>query len=219
MRFNLILLIIGLCAAFAIAIFNSNALAIDGTLDSKGPDLLEEKPEDISNYGLATFAGGCFWCVESEFRALDGVVFTRVGYIGGELKNPTYEDITTAKSGHAEAVEVLYDKNKTDFKSLTEFFLTKAHDPTQLNRQGVDVGPQYRSEIFYHTDEQKEIAKALISELRSNGVNVVTKVTQAPYFWEAEEYHQQYYEKFEAREGQTHPRVFFKKKMKLLKGG
>lgn len=218
MRLNVILGLFLVFAAAGFVFLNSDAFAIEGTLESKGADLQQEKPKNSADYPVATFAGGCFWCVESEFRAIDGIVFTRVGYIGGDVKNPTYRDITTGRSGHAEAVEVLFDSKKVTYEELVTFFLTKAHDPTQLDRQGVDVGPQYRSEIFYHNDAQRDIAQKLIKKLKSDGVNVVTKLSYAPYFWEAELEHQQYYEKFEAREGQVHPRVFFKKKLKLLKG-
>ncbi len=219
MRLILVLGLFVVLGAGAMVFSNTESFAIEGTLDSQGADLVDKKPENIEDYGIATFAGGCFWCVESEFRALDGVVFTRSGYIGGSLKNPTYQDIITGKTGHAEATEILFDKSKVSYSALTEFFLTKAHDPTQLNRQGVDVGTQYRSEIFYHDDAQRKVAQKWIDKLKSNGVGVVTKLSPVVKFWEAEEYHQQYYEKFEAREGQIHPRVFFKKKMKLLKGG
>ncbi len=219
MRLILILGLFVILGTAAMMLNNAESFAIEGTLESKGADLMDEKPENVEDFSIATFAGGCFWCVESEFRALDGVVFTRSGYLGGDLDNPNYKDITTGKTGHAEAVEVLFDRNKVTYDQLTEFFLTKAHDPTQLNRQGVDVGTQYRSEIFYHNDAQKKTAEKWITQLKEQGVNVVTRVSDVPYFWEAEEYHQQYYEKFEAREGQVHPRVFFKKKMKLLKGG
>ncbi len=218
MRLNIILGFFALLFALFFGFIHSSALAIDGVLDSKGADLMDEKPKNTEDFPIAVFAGGCFWCVESEFRSLDGVLFTRVGYTGGTLQNPTYDDIKTGQTDHAEAVEILFDPEKISYEALVRFFMTKAHDPTQLNRQGVDVGPQYRSEIFYHNADQKKIAERLIEQLKGDGVKVVTKLSYAPYFWEAEEHHQQYYEKFEKREGQIHPRVFFKKKMKLLKG-
>jgi peptide-methionine (S)-S-oxide reductase len=177
----------------------------------KGGDLVAEKPD---SYPTAIFAGGCFWCVESEFRAIDGVLYTRSGYIGGALDNPTYRDITTGQTGHAEAVEVTYDPAKTDYEMLTEFFLTKAHDPTQLNRQGVDVGTQYRSAIFPANDEEQRIAKAVIKRVDMNKVHskpIVTTIEPMATFWTAEEYHQQYYEKYEEKNGRQHIRVIMKK--------
>ena len=176
-----------------------------------GSDLMSEKPE---GYPTATFAGGCFWCTESEYRALDGVLFTRTGYMGGELENPTYQDITTGKTGHAEVIEITFDPSKTTYDMLVEFFLTKAHDPTQMNRQGVDVGTQYRSAIFPADDEQEAIAKKAIERVDMNRVHdksIVTVIEPIATFWEAEEYHQQYYEKYEAENGAPHIRVVMKK--------
>lgn len=212
----LIALLITFGAALAILQPVSNAQP-SAPRSALGQDIRDQKPE---NMPIATIAGGCFWCVESEFRVLDGIIFTRVGYIGGTLKNPTYKDITTGTTGHAEAVEITYDPKKTSYEEIIHFFLTKAHDPTQLNRQGVDVGTQYRSEIFYHTEKQKNIALRLIKQVNDDGTHnapIVTKVSAANTFWEAEEYHQQYYEKYEEENGKVHPRVFFKKKIKLLK--
>ncbi len=199
-------------------VLNSQSFAIEGTLDSQGKDLMAEQPEQ---HPVATLAGGCFWCVESEFRSKDGVLFTKVGYTGSDFKNPTYKDITTGATGHAEAVEITFDPKKITYEELLRYFLEKAHDPTQLNGQGVDIGTQYRSEIFYHNDEQKEIAERLIKEIDAKGLyskKIVTKVSPAEKFWLGEDYHQQYYEKYEESNGKIHPRVFFKKKMKLLKG-
>ncbi|MCB1591947.1 MAG: peptide-methionine (S)-S-oxide reductase MsrA [Alphaproteobacteria bacterium] len=165
---------------------------------------MDKKPE---NYPVATLAGGCFWCTESEFRGLDGVLYTRVGYIGGHLENPKYEDTHDSKSGHAEAVEVTFDPSKISYRQLLEHFFLKAHDPTQLNRQGPDVGTQYRSAIFYHDAEQKKIAEDLIAELTEKkkfSNPIVTTLEPAGTFWEAEGYHQQYYEKFEKKNGKPH---------------
>jgi len=214
---TLIIGFITLTIAGFIAI-NSPSFAVEGVLDAQGSDLMNEAPK---NYPVATLAGGCFWCIESEFRSKDGVLYTRVGYTGGPLQNPTYKDITTGETGHAEAIEVTFDPKKISYSQLIEYFLTKAHDPKQLNRQGVDVGPQYRSEIFYHDDAQKEIAEQWIADLNQSnalGGKVVTKVSAATKFWLAEDYHQQYYEKYEEKTGQVHQRVFFKKQIKKLKG-
>jgi methionine-S-sulfoxide reductase len=184
----------------------------------KGPDLMDKKPE---GYPAAIFAGGCFWCTESEYRAQPGVLFTRVGYIGGHMDNPRYEDTHDSKSGHAEAVEVTYDPKKTDFKKLVTFFMTEAHDPTQLNRQGPDVGTQYRSAIFYADEEQKKIAQQVIDELtvaKKYKDPIVTTLEKAGTFWEGEGYHQQYYEKYEAKTGQPHMNDWLKRQRRMAKG-
>lgn len=186
-----------------------------GTAMELGKDLKDRKPIE---YPVATLGGGCFWCVESEFRALDGILYTRVGYMGGALENPAYEDITTGKTGHAEVVEITYDPEIVSYEELLTFFLTKAHDPTQLNRQGVDVGPQYRSAIFYHDEAQKASAQEVTARLSAENVfdeEIVTEISPASTFWMAEDYHQQYYEKYEAQTGRTHIRVMMKKAGKL----
>lgn len=172
--------------------------------------------EQPKNYPVAVFAGGCFWCTESEYRGLEGVLFTRVGYMGGALENPSYQDITTGKTGHAEVIEVTFDPKKTSYELLVEFFLTKAHDPTQLNRQGVDVGTQYRSAIFPVNGEQEEIARTVMGQLNDETFNGKIASTIEPYskFWEAEEYHQQYYEKYEKENGFQHIRFIMKKNSK-----
>ncbi len=168
----------------------------------KGSDIMDKKPE---GYPLATFAGGCFWCTESEYRDIPGVLYTRVCYTGGAMENPKYEDTHDGKSGHAEAVEVTFDPAKTSYRKLVEFFMTEAHDPTQLNRQGPDTGTQYHSAIFYHDGEQKKTAEDVIRELTEKKKYpgpIVTEVTAAGKFWEAEDYHQQYNEKYEKKNGQ-----------------
>ena len=174
---------------------------------------MTEKPE---GYPSAVLAGGCFWCTESEYRALDGVLFTRAGYMGGEMENPTYQDITTGTTGHAEVIEVTYDPEIITYPEILEFFLTKAHDPTQLNRQGVDKGTQYRSAIFPADEAQEEHANAAIERLQPKfDVKIVTTVEPYTTFWEAEQYHQQYYEKYQAKTGEDHIRVVIKKANKL----
>lgn len=145
----------------------------------------------------ATFGAGCFWGVEAAFRELNGVVSTSVGYMGGTLESPTYEDVCTDKTGHAEVVEVLYDPALISYEDLLELFW-KIHDPTTLNRQGPDYGTQYRSVIFYHTPEQEAAARASKERLERSGKfkrRIVTRIEPAARFWRAEEYHQQYYEK------------------------
>jgi len=140
------------------------------------------------------FAGGCFWGVEHMFEGKKGVVSAKSGYTGGTTENPSYRDVCGGKTGHAEAVEVVYDPSKTDYETLAKIFF-EIHDPTQLDRQGPDVGTQYRSAIFFNGEKQKTVAEKLIAELRKRGYNVVTEVVQAGKFWPAEDYHQDYYAK------------------------
>jgi len=145
----------------------------------------------------ATFAAGCFWGVEATFRQLQGVISTRVGYTGGQLPNPTYKDVCTDRTGHAEAVEVEYDPAKISYEQLLNVFWEN-HDPTQLNRQGPDWGTQYRSAIFFHTPEQESAANASREVLGKSGrfrKPIVTRIVPATTFYEAEDYHQQYLEK------------------------
>lgn len=142
----------------------------------------------------ATFAAGCFWGVEAAFREVDGVVETAVGYTGGEADNPTYEQVCTSKTGHAEAVRVEYDPAKVSYEQLLDLFW-EMHDPTSLNRQGWDVGSQYRSAIFYHTEEQRQAAEQSKLRLEGKGRKIVTEIVPADHFWPAEEYHQRYVEK------------------------
>jgi peptide-methionine (S)-S-oxide reductase len=145
----------------------------------------------------ATFAAGCFWGVEAAFRQLPGVLQTGVGYTDGQTKNPTYEQVCTDRTGHAEAVDVDYDPATLSYDKLLEVFWTN-HDPTQLNRQGPDHGSQYRSAIFYHTAEQKAAAEASKQALADSGKlrrPIVTQIVPAAEFYRAEEYHQQYLEK------------------------
>ncbi|MEK6942624.1 MAG: peptide-methionine (S)-S-oxide reductase MsrA [Nanoarchaeota archaeon] len=143
----------------------------------------------------ATFAAGCFWGVEATFRNVKGVVSTRVGYTGGKTKNPSYEDVCTDETGHAEAVEVAFNPKKASYDKLLDVFWGN-HDPTQLNRQGPDVGIQYRSAIFYHNDAQKKSAeKSKEAVFKKLKVRIATEIVPASEFYEAEEYHQQYLEK------------------------
>lgn len=140
----------------------------------------------------AIFASGCFWGTEYHLQKVPGVISTTVGYTGGHVDNPTYKQVCTDKTGHAEAVEVIYDPLKTSYEQLARLFF-ETHDFTQLNRQGPDVGKQYRSAIFYLNDEQKEIAAGLIATLKKKGFDVKTELTKASKFWPAELYHQDYY--------------------------
>ena len=146
----------------------------------------------------ATFGAGCFWGVEAAFRQLStGVKATRVGYAGGAVSNPTYQQVCSKGTGHAEVVEVTYDPDEISYRELLDVFWNE-HDPTQLNRQGPDVGDQYRTVIFVHNDEQKSAALESKAELEASGKYkkpIVTQIEAAPEFWEAEDYHQQYLEK------------------------
>ncbi len=145
----------------------------------------------------ATFAAGCFWGVEARFQQLPGVTATAVGYEGGQLDKPTYHDVCTDQTGHAEAVEIDYDPAQIGYTQLLEAFFA-LHDPTQLNRQGPDWGSQYRSAIFFHSPEQEEEAKQFIVRLTAEkrfAKPIVTQVVPAETFWRAEEYHQKYLEK------------------------
>ena len=143
----------------------------------------------------ATFGAGCFWGVEAAFRRLDGVSATRVGYAGGAVENPSYEQVCYDRTGHAEVVEVTYDEEKIAYEQLLAVFWTE-HDPTQLNRQGPDVGDQYRSAIFTHDEAQRAAAEASRERVQARlSKPVVTQIEDAPPFWEAEDYHQRYLEK------------------------
>jgi len=145
----------------------------------------------------ATFGAGCFWGVEAAFRKVPGVISTEVGYAGGNTKNPRYEEVCTGRTGHAEAVRLLYDPDVVTYRELLDTFWS-IHDPTQKNRQGPDIGTNYRSVIFYHTPDQKQIAAQSKEELERSGRferPVVTDIVPAMEFWRAEEYHQQYHEK------------------------
>jgi methionine-S-sulfoxide reductase len=144
---------------------------------------------------LATFGAGCFWGVEAAFRKLDGVSKTRVGYAGGKVDHPTYQQVCYDDTGHAEVVEVTFDDAVIPYEQLLAVFWAE-HDPTQLNRQGPDVGSQYRSAIFVHDEEQRQAAEASRERVQSRlSKPVVTQIEDAPPFWEAEDYHQQYLEK------------------------
>jgi peptide-methionine (S)-S-oxide reductase len=146
---------------------------------------------------LATFGAGCFWGVEVTFRQVPGVKDALVGYLGGTLANPTYKDVCTGRTGHAEVVQVQYDPSEVTYEKLLDVFWQN-HDPTTLNRQGPDVGTQYRSAIFYHSPEQKDAAEKSKARLEANGKlrrPVVTEITAASTFYPAEDYHQRYLEK------------------------
>lgn len=170
---------------FLIAIF---ALSLNGFAQNT-------KAKSASNLEMITLGGGCYWCVEAVYENLDGVKSVVSGFSGGKVANPTYEDVCAGTTGHAEVVQVTYDKTKTDINEIFQVFFT-VHDPTTLNRQGADVGTQYRSVIFYKTEEQKKAAQSIIAELNKAKVYnspIVTKVEPFKIFYKAEDYHQNYY--------------------------
>jgi peptide-methionine (S)-S-oxide reductase len=147
------------------------------------------------NIHTATFGSGCFWCTEAVFLDVKGVNGVESGYMGGKIKNPTYEAVCTGSTGHAEVIQLKYDASQVSYEDLLEIFWN-THDPTTLNRQGADVGTQYRSVVFYHSEEQKTTAEAYKKQLASSGIfknTIVTEITAASAFYKAENYHQNYY--------------------------
>lgn len=179
-----ILLIISLIFIFAFSFF-------DNTTPKKETKMIEE-----NNIELATFGSGCFWCTEAIFEQLKGVKSVVSGYSGGEGENPTYKEICGGKTGHAEVTQISFDPNIISFTELLEVFW-KTHDPTTLNRQGADIGTQYRSVVFYHNEEQEKLAKEYKSKLNAANIfntAIVTEITKFDKFYSAEDYHQDYYE-------------------------
>lgn len=156
---------------------------------------MEEKNPNTAAYDTATFGAGCFWCVEAVFQQLKGVIKVTSGYSGGTTKNPTYHEVCSGSTGHAEVCQIVYDPKVISFKELLEAFW-QTHDPTTYNRQGNDVGTQYRSAIFYHNAEQKELAETYKTELDRSGAfekPIVTSIEPYTAFYPAEDYHQNYY--------------------------
>jgi peptide-methionine (S)-S-oxide reductase len=149
----------------------------------------------MANLETATLAAGCFWCVEAVFDDLKGVTDVVAGYAGGNTENPTYAQVCDGTTGHAEVIQIEFDPAEITFKEILEVFFT-VHDPTTLNRQGADVGTQYRSAVFYHSDEQRRVAEQVIAEITAAGIYddpIVTEVTAFDKFWPAEDYHQEYF--------------------------
>jgi peptide-methionine (S)-S-oxide reductase len=157
----------------------------------------EKNMDSTGKKEVATLAGGCFWCLEAVYNDLRGVEKVVSGYSGGRVPNPSYEDVCTGRTGHAEVVQITFDPQILSFKELLEVFFT-IHDPTTLNRQGADAGTQYRSAIFYHSPEQKEVAEKVIAEIEAAKIwnnPIITEVTKLSAFYPAEDYHQRYYER------------------------
>lgn len=171
----------------------TNSAAVP-TATKSSPPLARSAQDPAPKTETAIFAGGCFWGVEYYFKQAKGVLSTQVGYVGGHADNPTYKQVCSGMTGHAEAVRVTYDPAQTTYESMVKLFF-EIHDPTQVNRQGPDIGAQYRSAVFYQSDQQKAAAEKLIGILKGKGYNVATQVVPAGNFWPAEDYHQQYYEK------------------------
>jgi peptide-methionine (S)-S-oxide reductase len=185
--------IVALLLIFFSAIFSCRA----GSVHDIPAPAVDESKAPSPRKELAFFAGGCFWGVQAVFQHVKGVVKVTSGYSGGTLKNPGYEEVSSGTTGHAESVEVLYDGSQVTYGDLLRIFFSVAHDPTELNRQGPDEGTQYRSAIFYSTDEQKHIAQAYIAQLDQAKVfpkPIVTQVVALTAFYNAEDYHQNYAE-------------------------
>lgn len=164
---------------------------MDNTINTTTPSVLTTGKTDT-----ATFANGCFWCTEAIFEQLDGVISAESGYTGGQTENPTYKEVCSGETGHAECLQIVYDPAKISFDELLEVFW-ETHDPTTLNRQGADVGTQYRSGVFYHNEEQRQKAEKYKTELDKSGAfdrPIVTEITAFTKFYPAENYHQQYFE-------------------------
>lgn len=155
---------------------------------------MEQKTQSPAVKQIAVFGGGCFWCVEAVFAGLKGVIATAPGYAGGGSDSPTYEDVSTGKTGHAEVVKIEFDPSRISYEDLLTVFFA-SHDPTTPNRQGSDIGPQYRSIILYTNEEQKEKAQNFIKKINSEGPNAVTEVMPLETFYEAEDHHKDYYAK------------------------
>jgi len=173
------------------------ALSATTAFSYAGDDKLSEASNDTEQKteATATLAGGCFWCTEAVFERMQGVKDVVSGYIGGTVPNPTYEQVCSKTTGHAEAIEIVYDPNQTTYEELLEVFF-KTHDPTTRNKQGADEGPQYRSAVFFHDEEQKKIAEKYIAKLNESGEfnsPIVTTLEKATKFYPAEEYHQDFY--------------------------
>ena len=183
------------CGAHLGHVFTGEGLTPKDTrfcVNSVSLEFIPAKAADTASTDTAYFAGGCFWGVEYYMQQAKGVLSTDVGYMGGHTDHPTYKDVCSHTTGYAETVRIVFDPRQTSFEELAKLFF-EIHDPTQVDRQGPDVGDQYRSEIFYHDMQQEQTTEKLIDILKDKGYKVVTKVSPAGKFWEAENYHQDYY--------------------------
>ncbi len=182
------------CGAHLGHVFTGEAFTTKNTRHCVNSISLEFVPQllEAGRYGTAIFAGGCFWGVEYFLQKAAGVISVTSGYTGGSVKNPSYKEVCTGNTGHAEAVKVIYDPEKTSYDKLLKLFL-EIHDPTQINRQGPDIGDQYRSEIFYLNEDQRKIAEKNLNILKNKGLKVATALTKSAEFYSAETYHQDYY--------------------------
>jgi len=183
--------ITGLTALFSCAQRTANKQIQSALINNMDTNMISGENKDT-----ATFANGCFWCTEAIFEELDGVISATSGYSGGQTKNPSYKEVCTGETGHAECLQIVYDPSRISFDELLAVFW-ETHDPTTLNRQGADVGTQYRSAVFYHNEEQKEKAEKYKEQLDKSGAfdnPVMTEITPFTVFYPAEDYHQQYFE-------------------------
>ena len=190
--YALLLMVCGLAACLQQATDTPSTMPASTPKPAPSAETTTPEPTTMA---IATFANGCFWCTEAVFEQLRGVTQVTSGYIGGQVDHPTYKDVCNGTTGHAEALQITYDPAQVSFETLLEVFW-KTHDPTTLNRQGNDVGTQYRSGIFYHTPEQKSLALEYKAKLDASGAfdkPIVTEITPASTFWPAEEYHQGYF--------------------------
>jgi peptide-methionine (S)-S-oxide reductase len=173
-------------------------ITVSACAQSKHNDItqpMKSEQTDNSKLDTATLGGGCFWCTEAQYQLLDGVVSVNSGYSGGSIKNPSYKEVCNGTTGHAEVVQVAYDTDKLNYADVLQAFFL-AHDPTQLNRQGNDIGTQYRSVIYYNSDEQKKIAEQIKNDLEKSGAYndpIVTEISPLINFYKAEDYHQNYF--------------------------
>lgn len=182
------------CGAHLGHVFTGEKLTPKDTRHCVNSISLKFVPADSENFGRAIFAGGCFWGVEYFMQKAPGVISVVSGYTGGNVDYPEYRQVCSGKTGHVEAVEVIFDPQKTNFEKLAKLFL-EIHDPTQKNRQGPDIGEQYQSVIFYFNEKQKKTAEKLLGILRKKGLDIATELKPAGKFWPAEDYHQNYYER------------------------
>ena len=201
-----LVVILGMALGLSVAVFVRGRFAMSNT-----PAALEPAPV-AAGMERATFGNGCFWCTEAVFQRLKGVQSVMSGYSGGSMKNPTYRQVCTGTTGHAEAIQITYDPALISYQELLEVFW-QTHDPTTLNRQGNDVGTQYRSVVFYHSDRQKELAEEFRQKLDASGVfaqPIVTEIVPFAEFYRAEDHHQNY---FNENSGQPYCRVMIKPKL------